>query len=316
MLECSCVSWCFLECFLGIWGRPNTSKWWLMYVDVEDVCAHIGMDDFSAHGSTKYAVDQCWSCIMLRLWISTDASLNWMSKMRQSSPPRPRREAAPPWGGRWDVTGTAECLGPAGDRVLETGGNFGNFLAAGAREFTTSYSSYSSKKTWWFHRKVLWTKDKQGDFWMKNCDLAARNEDDSETRLSIYDRFNWGPKPGIRPGNDRWLSWLIGYLLGCINLFDGGYGGMSFWDFALNHSVEGTWWIPWFLVSKVSDVSPCPPALVIFKGAFMIHALTPHDFHRCPLSVWQGKLAAESPRLGPLFHVNLMSTSIAYSNVF
>jgi hypothetical protein len=30
-----------------------------MYVDVEDVCAHIGMDDFSAHGSTKYAVDQC-----------------------------------------------------------------------------------------------------------------------------------------------------------------------------------------------------------------------------------------------------------------
>ena len=89
----------------------------------------------------------------------------------------------------------------------------------------------------------------QGDFWMKNCDLAARNEDDSENRLSIYiyiyDQFNWGPKPGIRPGNDRWL---IGYLLGCTNLFDGGYGGMSFWDFALNQSVEGTWWIPWFLV--------------------------------------------------------------------
>ena len=61
----------------------------------------------------------------------------------------------------------------------------------------------------------------------------------------IYDQFNWGPKPGIRPGNDRCL---IGYLLGCINLFDGGYGGMSFWDFALNQSVEGTWWIPWFLV--------------------------------------------------------------------
>ena len=28
----------------------------------------------------------------------------------------------------------------------------------------------------------------QGDFWMKNCDLAARNEDDSENRLSIYIR--------------------------------------------------------------------------------------------------------------------------------
>ena len=160
MLECSCVSWCFLECFFGIWGgRPSTSKWWLMYVDVEDVCAHIGMDDFSAHGSTKYAVDQCWSCIMLRLWISTDTSLNWMSKMRQSSPPRPRREAAPPWGGHWDVTGTAECLGPAGDRVLLDRGKLRK--AAGAhhdREFATSYSSYSSKKTWWFHQKVLWTK--------------------------------------------------------------------------------------------------------------------------------------------------------------